>query len=255
MKGLSAPRWAERLRESLTLPYAILVVLGAGAAVAVACSATWLERPPSSDWRDAMNQCLVVAGLLLVPASIYPAVVGAMFPRYWNATPQTVVAHHPIGSVLGGLALILGYSLAGLTLAPTDVLVLPLIFAVGIVALMALRAVAFSLALLDPIRFMQMLRNLSVNDSSEGLVREAHGDLCRFIRGLVDEQRRDSVRRGLSYLQEIWSTRAAKLRAEPRAEKLALDTLDKARRAWPTGDVADAAESCRRAIQGRQASA
>jgi hypothetical protein len=197
----------------------LLAAAGAGLASALALAAEYMKGSPLEgellavlphpDWADARNQCLVVAGLLLVPASVFPAVVGSMFPTYWRATPQTVVARNPVDTILDWLALLLTYALVALVLPATGLLVVPLIAAVFVVALKALRAVAFSLLILDPIRFAQRLRDLCLRNQS--LMLEAHGDLCRFIRGLREEKRRSAVAQCIGLLESVWKERKAEL--------------------------------------------
>lgn len=231
--------------------YLLSAAGGAALALVLSGALAWAGIKPDDTWASARDQCLVAAGLLLVPASIFPAVVGAMFPAYWRATPTTIIRDHPIKRLLYLLAWLLGYSLACLAMPVGPVLVVILLFVVGLAAAMAVNAVRFSLQLLDPGFVVQTLRD-KCRDKCSGKRQkdalEAHSDLCRFIEGLVKQDRRAVVTSGVRCLEELWTGYAAILDAEYERSRVN-SVLKKCEKRWPKGPAADAVAACRATLQ------
>lgn len=199
----------KRLADPLSpFHYLLLAASGATAALIVALVARQLPPSDLANWASARDQCLVVAGLLLLPASIFPAVVGSMFPKYWNATPVIVIAHHPVGLLLKYLAAILGYALVSLIVPATWGTAVVLVSLVLVGLAMAIRAIAFSLAVLDPLKLAKLLRNASAREKNRPRARQAFGDLCRLVRGFREAERLSAASTAIWYMSVAWRKRA-----------------------------------------------
>lgn len=203
------------LEHPITRPrYFAAGLVGVGVyAVAIGVSVSFpLEPPPN--WSKALPSALVLIGFLLVPASIFAPVVGAMFPKYWSATPVTVIRRGPLNLLLWLLVATLVYAVTSLVTAPMVPLkqrwlAVPLLLVVvAFVSVQAVRLIAYSLAILDPDRLTEHLRDTAINSSSGRRTRTAFNDLCRLTRGLMREERPTAAQRGIESMSKVHGVKA-----------------------------------------------
>jgi hypothetical protein len=213
----------------------------------MASVATGAGFAPDDQARQAIGSVLVVGGFLLVPAAVYPPVIGAMFPQYWHATPVVVVRTGPLPYLLLVVAAIAGFGPTVLLLAPTWPLVAGLAVLVAVGATLAVLLTADALSLLDPMQVLDRLRADCMRGGQDQAI-EAFGDLCRFTRGMRERRRRDTAVYGVRYIGECWAGRHHDL--TPRLQRLAINTLGETGQQWPrTVDVSPAVAAAVKAVE------
>ena len=201
---------------------------------ALASSAIHVGNPP--DYSAVLPNIVTILGFLLVPASIFPSVVGSMFPRFWNATPVTLLNLAQLRGVLLLLAGGVTYALVAFLVAPLlatqqQWLVVPVLtIAVIIATVMTVRLVGFSLAMLDPDRLSKYLQGVAASRRDERTARQAFNDLCRMIRGLLEAERPTAAEHAITLLGAIEAIRPGLLGADERG--LAARVLTECRAAW-----------------------
>jgi hypothetical protein len=220
----------------------VLAALGAGAALGLAAAATHWSLAREEALAEAPAGCLALTGLLLLPASVFPAVMGAMFPRYWRGTPTTVIDEHPMWLLYPILPIVLGYSLTSLVLDATRLLVAPLVVLVGLATAVAVYSVMSSLQLMDPRHVLHLLSRPHQRKPDE-----AYSDLCRFVGGLSDSGRRALVRLGIERMSELWRNPEVRLEDRRAAKDRAKRILAEIEYVWKgDGYVAEAVHRCRK---------
>ncbi len=195
---------------------------------------------------SAVGQALALAGLLLVPAAIFTAVVGAMFPTYWKATPQALIRFSPHSLLLTLLAVALGYgiaaSVAGLIWPPTWIVAAPLLLLVGARAVSVIWLIGHSLAIIDPLRLSEMIREWGETEEHAAV---AFTDLCRFARGMAERERRDVVKVTIRHMQTLWERRGGAVELDGQFAQRVLKEID-AR--WNRPDMRAETDACRQVM-------
>jgi len=219
--------------------YFLAAVLGLAAYMLaiVASSAIRLGSPP--EYGAVLPNVVTVLGLLLVPASIFPSVVGSMFPRFWRATPVTLLNLAQLRWVLLLLAGGVTYALVAFLAAPLfppwqQWLVVPVLtLAVIVATVLTVWLVGYSLAMLDPDRLSQYLHDVASGARDEQAARQAFNDLCRMIRGLLEAERPTGAEHAITLLGAIGRRRSSVLGADERG--LAARVLTECRTTWVGG--------------------
>jgi hypothetical protein len=194
---------------------ALAFVGGLAAAIVVAVvAASGLDVPT----QDAAGALALFSGLLpvvLILSSVYWAVVGMMFPEYSAATPVFAIKHSPFSWLLNVLALSLGYGAAvwlSQVWLPVNWLVVGGFVGLNLVALLlALQLVALSAVIIDPSGLAERLADEAVESNDVEWIAMAVGDLSRFIRDLVQQQRTDATATALNHLARVWKRHGTKL--------------------------------------------
>jgi hypothetical protein len=226
--------------------YLVAAVLGLAVYVvtALASSAIPVANPP--DYGGVLPNLVTVLGFLLVPASIFPSIIGSMFPRFWNATPVTLLNLAPLRRVLllltGGVTYALVAFLAAPLLATRQQwLVVPVLsVAVMFGTVMTAQLVGFSLAMLDPDQLSKYLHGVAARERDKEKARQAFNDLCRMVRGLSEAERPTAAEHAITLLGGIGTLRPSLLGADERG--LAARVLTECRTAW-TGTSGSPARS------------
>lgn len=187
-----------------SMRYLWLVLLGAAVSVVIGVGAGLAGLEPDDRAARAIDVSLVVAGLLLVPASIYVPALGAMFPSYWNATPVILIEAGPVVRLLDVIAPILGFGLAAVLLPATMPLAMVMVVAVGVGVALTLTMIRYSLRLLDPLAVAMMLRDLCLGRPDPEV---PFSDLVRLVHGLKDRERKDAATTAIGHMQEAIETR------------------------------------------------
>jgi hypothetical protein len=202
-------------------PWLYLAAALAGAIVAFLVAAAPTLAPgrfpfaPDDGSKAAIDQALVLISLLFVPAAIFPSVIGAMFPAYSNATPVTLIRHTPLHTLLPFFAAALGAAVAaGVSAAfwPTTwFLAAPVLALVGLASVAAVWVIAYTLALLDPIRLADIVaeRGLKTSDPEQAI--DATGDLARLLRGMLGAHRLEVAIHLIGRLERVWQRHGAVL--------------------------------------------
>jgi hypothetical protein len=239
-------------------PWRYLAASVVGAVVAVALAAAPSIAPslvtpgPSPEAGAALDRALLLVALLFLPASIFPAVVGAMFPSYSAATPVVVVRHTPLHAILPLFAAAIGYAVAASAAAIwwpiTWLVAFPLVVLVGLGAIAAVWLLGYTLALLDPIRLTDIIaeRGLGTNDGRRA--NAAAGDLCRLLRGMKEQQRLEVCLHILGNIETMWRHHSGSLE-----DGLCLNVLDEIEAQWgKRRRVREAVASCRAVIEANR---
>jgi hypothetical protein len=172
-------------------------------------------RVPVHVW-DLVFLGLTLLGLLLVPASIFVAVVGSMFSNYDRATPVTLIGGWSarIFRVLAfgaGYGLLAGiYVVFGQPISGVAVLAFFGLLALGLAN--AIWLVDASMSLLDPDRLTQRLANYVARPASIGplgrpgdaRVNQVVDDLSRLARGLADRRRPSAAAHAIDRITDVW---------------------------------------------------
>ena len=195
----------------------------------------------------ALAQGLALAGLLLVPAAIFTAVIGAMSPNYWKATPQALIRFSPHDQLLTILAITLGYgvaaSIGALFWPPTWFLSVPMLLLVGAGAVAVIWLIGHSLAIIDPLRLGEMIREWG-EDQDNAYV--AFNDLCRLVRGMKERERRDVAKTTVGHMRTLWERHGAEVALNG---EFALRILGEIDNKWNQPDMRAVTDACRRAMQ------
>ena len=195
-----------------------------------------IDSPP--DLTAVLPNVLVLSAILLLPASIFPPVVGSMFPKYWRATPVTVIRRGPMYWLLVVLTATLAYGAGSLVatevlpLSQTWLVPLVLISVVGLLVIQSMWLIGYSMSILDPDRLITYLQRVGVGGNHD-VTRTAFNDLCRLTRGLKDEERPTAAQHAIESLAQVHAKRAGALGESERG--LAARVLSDCKRDWEAG--------------------
>lgn len=220
------------------LGLAALGVIGLIACVLLR-GATPIPQPPNASAFIVIG--LTLSGLLLVPASIYVAALGAMFPSFDPATPVTLIGRWP-RQIFRLVMVTLGFGIAaagvdafGVAVGPLATLVFLVLVLAGLID--AVRLLDASLLIIDPDRLGQMLANRALHPMTIGPfgkpstleVNQAFDDLARLARELARKGRPTAAAHAVDRLSEMYSVFSGVLsdRAVERATKITDDLADK----------------------------
>lgn len=182
-------------------------MLGLIVAAGAAAASQGLGIPGDEGASDALGQGLALAGLLLVPAAIFTAVIGAMFPNYWRATPQALVRYSPHEKLLSVLAVTIGYGAAATAtqaLVPTTWLVaLPMLAGAAVGSVMVIWLTGYSLAIMDPLRLVDVIRAWGARARNPDDLTLAIHDLGRLVRGMVERERKHVATVAIEAIAEL----------------------------------------------------
>jgi hypothetical protein len=177
---------------------------------------TILHLPVPSHLWDLVFLGLTLIGLLLVPASIFVAVVGSMFSNYDRATPVTLVGGWSAG-IFRVVAFSAGYGLMAALYLVFDqpisqVAVIGFVCLVAIGLANVIWLVDASMSLLDPDRLTRRIANYVVHPLTIGRigrpddrrVNQVMDDLSRLTRGLADRSRPTAAAHAIDRISEVW---------------------------------------------------
>jgi hypothetical protein len=229
------------------LPWVVRSLIGVGLAITANAASQFLALAPSPEAGSALNEGVALAGLLLVPAAIFTAVVGAMFPTYWKATPQALVRFSPHAHLLTVLAVTLGYGVMAsivAVLAPVTWLVaIPVLVGVGVGSITVIWLIGHSLAIMDPLRLAQMVHDWGLDPRHTTV---AIHDLARLARGMIERERKHVATEMIRHIEDLVRSH----RPTDRVDRAFVHrVLDEAEEFW-TDDSAIAASvyACRLAL-------
>jgi hypothetical protein len=213
--------------------YLIRGAAGAAVAVAIALLSGHFKLWLAVSAENGLDQSLVLAGFLFVPAAIFTVVVGAMFPTYSNATPVMVIRKNPLLSFLPWLALTLGYGVGAIAcrsvFKASWLVALPMLGLVGFGAIRTVQLVGYSLTLLDPIRLTDWIASYAMDRKGSALVVPAFNDLCRLLRGMCEGERPITAENIMKAMMTSWERHSDKLQFE---RPLALRVLKECEVEW-----------------------
>jgi hypothetical protein len=175
-------------------------MVGVAGAIAAAGGGVAMNLPDSPWAYDMLATGLTISSILIVPISIFSAVVGAMFPAFGRATPVTLVRASPASTSITLLSATLSYGIvSGLLAGLWPVTVLSgLVFGVLLLfaSVAALALVRTSVQILDPVGLAEWIAGHVPNRQILGRKRATDlmsiaiwGDLCRLVRGYNDARR------------------------------------------------------------------
>jgi hypothetical protein len=215
--------------------YVVLsIVGGVAAALLTAAVAISAIDVPTQDAAGALGLFSGLVPVVLILSSVYWAVVGMMFPEYSAATPVYAIKHSPFSWLLNVLAVSVGYGAAvwiSQVWVPVNWIVVGGFVALNLVALLlALQLVALSGVIIDPGRLAERLAEEAIASDDDAWIAMAVGDLSRFIRDLVQQQRTDATANAINELARVWRRHGSKL--DERA-LIASSALSAAFGKWP----------------------
>ncbi|HJP89067.1 MAG TPA: hypothetical protein VJ850_08540 [Candidatus Limnocylindrales bacterium] len=239
------------------LDFLALAVVGVGMLIgsAIAASALNLGQPPNASAFIVTG--LTLTALLLVPASIYVAALGAMFPSFDPATPVSLIGSWP--RRIFRLAMVtLGFGVAaagldafGVPIGPIATSVFVVLVGVGLVDAVWLLDV--SLLIINPDRLGQMLADRALRPRrvgplgrpSDTEVEQIFDDLARLARELGNRGRPTAASHAIDHLTDIRAAFGGRLsqRAVGRADGIVAALASKHH------DLATSAERYRAATQ------
>jgi hypothetical protein len=107
---------------------------------------------------------------------------------------------------------------------------------------LAIQMVALAGVIADPLRLAKRLADEATSSSDPAWVHMCFGDLVRFIKLLVEQERLQATADALGYLATVWQAQAQLLKER---EDLALGALRKAHDRWPRNrTIRESIEGC-----------